>query len=116
MSRARINDFASYVRDVGDGDLHAALSEKLLEVVKAIEEAEATGQKPSATMTLKLTLSMESGCVKTVPAITTALPKRSLKTSLHFVTPEGNLTRDNPRQMDLGLREVPAAPPARSLA
>jgi hypothetical protein len=59
-------------------------------------------------LTLKLKLKPgKGGQIEIVDDITVKAPKEEKGTSIMFATPEGNLTREDPRQMQIeGLRSV----------
>lgn len=113
---SKINNFADYMRTLEDGVLLSDLDDVVRDMVLAIEEAEATGQKPNGSITIKLALKKESGVIVTNPTLTVVKPKKNRRATLLWATPEGNLQRDNPKQMELGLREVTPGPGVRTLA
>ena len=63
----------------------------------------------TGTLTLKITLkpTNNSGQIEVIDDITLKLPKEKAATSIMFATPENNLQREDPRQMNIeGLRTV----------
>lgn len=92
------------------GDAQEDLSEALHECV---ETARLTGK--SAHLVLKLTIKPHGhGQYELVDDVTTKLPRAERGITLMFGTPEGNLSRNDPRQPDLDLRPVPDDRPAAS--
>lgn len=86
------------------GELLDELSDQLNELVTACNE---TGKAGSLTLTLKLKPS-RGGAIEINDAVTAKVPKLERGSTLMFPTPEGNLQREDPRQMKIeGLREVP---------
>jgi hypothetical protein len=82
-------------------------AEELTEAMATlIAKCTETGGKGS--ITLKLSIAPgKSGQVEIVDTITSKLPEFTRSTSLFFVTPEGNLSRNDPRQGELpGVRRV----------
>lgn len=85
------------------GTLHDELSEALNQLVTKCESTQRAG---SLTLTLKIKPS-KAGRVEIIDDIKLTLPKEEKGSSIMFVTPEGNLQREDPRQMSLdGLRVV----------
>lgn len=112
----KINSFDAFIRSLEYGRLSSDGTDMVRNIVAAIEEAEATGQKPIAELTLKVKFKKDSGVIEMTADITSKLPKLVRTKTLAYATPENNLTLNNPKQMELGLREIPAAPPVRGLA
>lgn len=85
------------------GTLTDDLSEALHELT---ERCTNTGK--AGTLTLQLTLKPgKSGQIEVIDDIKVKLPKEEKGTTLMFATPEGNLQREDPRQLALeGLRSV----------
>lgn len=72
---------------------------------QCVEAARDTGK--TAVITLMLTVKPNGhGQVSISDDIKTRVPKLDKGSTILFVTPEGNLTRDDPRQQNLPLREV----------
>lgn len=120
--RPRVSDapvqqnFNQVISAVEDGHLHNDLSDKLRDLVGDLENAATQrGGKAAGTFTLTLKLSLEGGIMEIAADIATKAPKPKRGRSIFYVTPENNLTRRDPRQPDLPLRDVSVAP-ARGLA
>ena len=88
---------------IGRGQLNDLATEKLQELVEAISDPELPADKAAGTITIELSLSLErdTGAVRITPKLTLKKPNMPLDRSLFFVTPEGNLVRENPRQRKL---------------
>lgn len=70
--------------------------------VKSVVESVVQEQrKGSVSIGLDIDYDSELGAVKVSAQLKTKLPKRPVKASLFFVTPEGNLTRYDSRQRDM---------------
>jgi len=94
------------------GGLHDELTDQLAALVKACND---TGRKGSLTLTLSLKPG-KAGQIELADDIKVKIPAHEKGQTLLFATPEGNLQREDPRQMSLeGLREVPAPAPAKEL-
>lgn len=85
------------------GTLNQELTEKLNELTTKCAE---TGRAGALTLTLALKPG-KAGQVEVFDDVKLKLPKEEKGSSIMFVTPEGNLTRSDPRQGELeGLRTV----------
>ena len=98
-----IRRFTDTLNALRFGTLNDDLSESLHELT---ERCANTGK--SGTLTLQLTLKPgKGGQIEVIDDIKVKLPKEEKGTTLMFATPEGNLTREDPRQLKLdGLRSV----------
>lgn len=84
------------------GSLVDELTTKMAELVAACEEH----QKPGV-LTLKIGLRPgKAGQMEVYDDVVLSLPKGEKGCSIMFVTPEGSLQREDPRQMKLGLKTV----------
>lgn len=85
------------------GTLNEDLTKALHELVV---KCDATGKKGE--LTLKLTLKPgKGGQIEIIDDITVKAPKEEKATSIMFATVEGNLMREDPRQLQIeGLRTV----------
>ncbi len=96
-------DLFSYtINQLRHGLTQEELSEELNRCVQAAQD---TGK--SARLTLELTIKPTGGGQYLLTdKISTKLPTLDREATLMFGTPEGNLTRDDPRQSKLPLRQV----------
>lgn len=100
-------DFSQTLSDIYNGGLLDDLSERLTQVVKASEQ---TGKTGSITLTLKIKTQGSSGQVEIKPVIKSVVPEFENGTALMFITPEGNLQLNDPRQKKLDLKVVNREP------
>ncbi|AWB35936.1 hypothetical protein [Orrella marina] len=95
--------FAEVLTDLRYGTLHDELTDSLQEVVNACVETGKAGK-------LQLTISIKpgkSGELEIADDIKTKVPELTKGSSIMWATPEGNLTRSDPRQMTLeGLKII----------
>lgn len=98
-----IRPFVDTLRDVEFGTLLEELAEVQNQVVDAVMETNKAGE-----ITIKLSYKPEGAGQLTIAAdIKHKTPKLPRGKSLFFVTPDRNLTRQDPRQAELeGLRTV----------
>lgn len=104
MSEARqVRPFTDALREIRDGALLDELSDKLNQLVSAVQTTEKSGE-----LTLKITLAPESGSAAIFVAdkVTLKLPELSRGRTVMFGTETGNLQRKNPKQKEFELREV----------
>lgn len=85
------------------GTLHDDLSNELNNLVAKVSNTMRGGE-----LVLKLKLKPgKGGQIEIVDDIVVKAPKEEKGTSIMFATPEGNLTREDPRQLQIeGLRSV----------
>ncbi|MDH0334495.1 hypothetical protein [Metapseudomonas otitidis] len=94
--------FIDTLREVEGGNLLDELSETQHSLINAIQLTGKGGE-----LVIKLTYKPEGAGQMTIKADVKAKePVLARGTSLFFMTPEGNLTRRDPRQQDLPLRAV----------
>ena len=100
MNKSR--PFIDTLRDIEAGGLLDELSETQHSLIDAIRLTGKGGE-----LTIKLAYKPDGNGQMTIKADVKAKePALSRGTSLFFLTPEGNLTRRDPRQQDLPLRTV----------
>lgn len=85
------------------------LSEKLNECVNASRE---TGKVSKLTLELTIKPNGSTGQYELTDKIKSRVPELDREVTLMFGTPEGNLVREDPRQMKLDLRRVEDPPAA----
>ncbi|MCY1464658.1 hypothetical protein D9M71_827150 [compost metagenome] len=109
MSKAR--PFIDTLRDIESGGLLDELTEAQHSLVDAIRLAGKGGE-----LVIKLSYKPDGRGQMNIKAdVKTKEPVLSRGTSLFFLTPEGNLTRRDPRQQDLALRPVAEDTPPEAL-
>jgi hypothetical protein len=95
--------FAEWLEDQRSGLTHAELTNSLKELVEAVN---AYGKGGSLTFTIKMEPAGDGMvAVKDEIKLKAPLPDRSI--NIFYVDDGMNLRRDNPRQQQLDLREVP---------
>jgi hypothetical protein len=98
--------FIDTLRDVETGGLLDELTDTQHSLVDAIR---ATGK--AGELVIKLTYKPEGAGQMTIKAdVKSKEPVLARGTSLFFLTPEGNLSRRDPRQQELSLRTVDSEP------
>jgi hypothetical protein len=103
--RPQTKPFAAFVQEQRRGALHTEVSDQLAELVHACVE---TGKK--GTLTLQITVAPtknEEGTVLVTDDIKVKAPKPDARPAIFFTDEHGNLSRQDPRQAELPLREVP---------
>jgi hypothetical protein len=92
--------FMDTLRELGRGDCHDELTEEMAKLVQTVRERGKAGE-----LTLKVKLKPagkgESDMLVLEHAISTKLPPRERPQTIMFATEDGELTRRDPRQMDL---------------
>ncbi|MCX5590891.1 hypothetical protein [Alcaligenes endophyticus] len=95
--------FAEVLQDLRYGTLHDELTETLQEVVNACIS---TGKGGSLTLQIKLKPG-KSGELELTDTIKSTVPELEKGASIMWATPEGNLQRQDPRQMTIdGLKSI----------
>jgi hypothetical protein len=98
-----IRPFSDTLTAIRFGGLADELSDALNELTNACA---ATGKVGTITMTIKLKPG-KAGQMEVIDDVKIKLPQHERGSTLMFATPEGNLQREDPRQMSIeGLREV----------
>lgn len=99
--------FADVLRDMRGGQSHDELSEALHQLVRQCCE---TGRAGEVTYTLAVKPTKSAEAVELTDKIGLKEPRNERGSSLFFVSATFDLTRNNPRQVPLDLREVPPPP------
>lgn len=99
----RIRPFADFLIEHNNGLGHNLAGEKLHELVAAVRD---TGKKGRLTLTLDVT-AMDEDTLVTVLEVAVKCPQPPTKAAVFFADDDGNLTRTDPKQTHLPLREVP---------
>jgi len=97
--------FVAFLNEIRHGGLVTELRDEMADLVKAVTAHEKAG---TLTLTLKVTPAETEGVVTVADDLKVKAPKESKKPSLFFPDKKGDLSRTNPRQMQLGdgLREA----------
>jgi hypothetical protein len=118
--------FCEYVEELGHGEIHRELSERLLEVTQSIRDITVSERgKVKGELTLKLSFTGEGSGMQVKGEIKIKKPKFELGTAYMFIDDEtGHQVSEEPRQQKLklgnegvqrGMREGPEERPLRSV-
>lgn len=100
--------FDETLKDIEYGHLSRELAEVQQEIVKAVSETNKAGS-----ITLTLSFKPEGNGQLTIKAdIKKKIPQLPRGTSLFFMTPEGNIQREDPRQQKLPLKSIEREAPS----
>lgn len=103
--RPQRKPFAQFLQEARKGGLHSELSDELAELVQSCVE---TGKKGKLVLTVAVVPAKdEDGTVQITDDVKVTVPKPDARPSVFFADDHGNLSRTNPRQGELPLREVP---------
>lgn len=100
--------FSVLLQKIGDGDCHNQLSEELHKLVKEIQKRSSemsSAQKGKLTLTLSLA-GDDAGTLDINYDIKVSAPKPRRPRSTFWIDKAGNVVDQNPRQIELGLRDV----------
>lgn len=97
-----VRSITDTLRHLEAGCLIDDASEKLAELVKAVD---ATGKTGTLTLTLKLRKAT-AGALAVTGNVSVKKPAEPAIESLLFATPEGNLLTEDPRQTKLDLKPI----------
>ncbi len=100
--------FLYTVRQLLGGRTQRDLSDALAECVEAARDCQKTAK---LTLTLTVKPLGNSGQYEIRDEVKTKIPELDRGITLMFGTPEGNLSRSDPKQGDLDLRPVDQSPP-----
>ena len=95
--------FAAFIQEQRGGNLHGELSDALAELVLAVSE-----HRKKGTLQLKILVvpNADGTTVTVADEIKLNAPEGERGAAIFFVDEHGNLSRQNPRQIELPLREV----------
>lgn len=106
MSKSRPDLFSHVLSQLRYGASQQELSEQL---AQCVERARETGKVAEITLKIKIKPQGNSGQYILLDEVKTKVPEPVKEQTIMFGTPEGNLTREDPRQQKLPLRDVSAA-------
>lgn len=104
--RPQVKPAAAWLQEQRGGSLHGELSEALAEVTRLVGEREKQG-KITLTVTIKPNEGV-SGAVLVEDKLAVKPPELTVRPSLFFADADGNLSRRNPNQPELPLRDASA--------
>lgn len=94
-----LKSFTAFLQQAENGALAHDASEALAKVLEEIADANTSrGGKQKATLTLKLDFTIDNGLVDIRADIKTKTPAIPRGRSMFFLTPENNLSRQDPNQ------------------
>lgn len=101
-----VRPFADWLREQSNGKTHDELSEALHDLVARVRD---TGKKGTVSLTISVaTMKGDLDVLVVSDEIKLRLPEHDRKASLYYPDKNGNLTRNDPNQLQFeGLREVP---------
>jgi hypothetical protein len=102
----RTRPFADVYNALDLGSVHRDTSNKLRDLVEAVQETHKDG---TLTITLKVFKSKIGGAIEIDAKVTAKLPEDKRATSLFFVDEDLNLVRDDPRQLAMNFGPVRVA-------
>ena len=112
--RPQTKPFAAFLQGQRRGGLHGEVSDAFAELVAACMEQEKAG---SLTLKIEVKPNKDGETVQITDALAVKLPPVPKQPSMFFADSNGNVSRHNPRQPELPIREVPkgdAAEPRRA--
>lgn len=100
--------FTEFVAQLEDGQVQADATDQLKELVEAMHRrAETTGGKPKGKLTLTVDLKLDDGVFEVNANIAVKAPTAVRRRSILYRAPDGGLSANNPRQLDLGITGPP---------
>lgn len=109
-----VRSFSQFIAVLEDGTTHHILTGEVRKILGALNEhAIEAGGKAKGELTLKLEFEQIGGSIEITPQVTTKLPKSKHVRTVFYTTPDGDLTRRNPKQRELFARDAayPAGTP-----
>ena len=97
--------FAAFIQQQRKGGLHGELTDALADLIQAVAE---TGKAGSLSLTVKVTPNKDGATVTVNDKIKLTIPEPEKGSSMFFYDEHGNLTRNNPAQAELPLRDASA--------
>jgi hypothetical protein len=102
-----ITSFSQFLQALADGRTHHELTKAIPDIIAELNNARAEGvAKPGASITLTIKLTLDGEMVDVVPNVKIVTPTLAQPRSSFWTTPKNQLTRANPKQQDLPLRDV----------
>jgi hypothetical protein len=99
-----VKPFAAIFQEHRNGSVHDDASKLLAEVVQACVE---TGKKGQLSIKVTISPKADSDYLEVAFDVEPKTPRHGAKPSIFYATKGGSLLRENPRQMRMGIREVP---------
>lgn len=89
-------DFAEFITDLAHGDINQKLTEALAQITTAVEDTGKVGE-----LTLKLHVKKEAKMAAVSVDFKVKVPSHPLRGTLFYIGANGELLREDPRQMSL---------------
>ncbi|WP_180901962.1 hypothetical protein [Martelella soudanensis] len=106
----QVRDIATLLGALENGDLNTDISDKMREALGELMELSnnSPNREFKGNLTIKLALAVKDGAVTIDPSFTTKTPERPRRTDFFWLTDDGALSTEHPRQSDMfsGPREV----------
>lgn len=104
----QVRPLAAALQEIDRGRLHQQGSDQLHELLAACLQ---TGKDGSLTMTISIHVgNADDRRLEVSGRVTTKLPQPAAKKSIFFVDQDGNLTRQDPTQLEFDVTPVRAVP------
>lgn len=100
-----IRPITDTLRMIDNGVLVDLASEKLNQLIKRVEDTRKAG-KLTITLDIK---PARAGAMNIIPTVVAKMPEAKADPTLLWITPDFNLTAENPNQQTLDLRQVETA-------
>jgi hypothetical protein len=94
------------IRQIGGGVFIDLASDKLAELVAAVDQ---TGKPGKINLSITVKKASRGGAMLVTGAVMLSKPAEPAMECMLFATPDGNLVADDPNQSKLDLRSVPGA-------
>lgn len=98
-----IDEFIAFLRQCRRGDLVRDLADATTDVVQRVRE---TGRAGTLKFTMKFSPESDGEMVQIEDDISVTMPKAKKGKSMFFTTEDGSLSRTDPNQLELKLRDV----------
>ena len=116
MTQEATKPFQFVFAQLDNGSFHDECSEELRKLaLKLREHAESNGNAKGK-MVITLDFVIEKGLLVISPNLDVKAPKAKRKSDIMWITSEGNLSAENPKQLPLVPRAVPAPAVAKEAA
>lgn len=100
--------FAQFLMEQQGGAVHGELSEKLRDLVEAIEtHFNKFPGKTVGELHLKMKITLDRGAYKVTTEYSTKHPKAPVADTIMWLGADGNLQTSNPRQLTMGFGDKP---------
>lgn len=96
--------FAAFLQEQRRGGLHAELTDKLAELVQVCAEL---GKGGSLTLKISLKPNADGSTMTVSDDVSVKAPEPERGAAIFFADDAGNLSRHDPRQLEIPVREVP---------